>query len=213
VIRLLLVDDHAVVRAGYRRLFDAEAWCRVVAEAADADAAYARLLDSAPDVAVVDLSLRGGSGLDAIRRMLARRSDLKVMVLSMHESAGHVRQAMRAGALGYMSKRSEPEAIFDAIRGVALGRRMLAPDIAQLLAQDALDGAGLADRLTPREFDVLRLLAAGEATASVAALLHLSPKTVVNHLSAVRQKLGAQSDLHLFRIAAGHGLVDLPVGG
>ncbi|WP_176256795.1 response regulator [Derxia lacustris] len=210
MIRLLLVDDHAVVRAGYRRLLDAEAWCHVVAEAADADAAYARLLDSAPDVAVVDLSLRGGSGLDAIRRMLARQPDLKVMVLSMHESAGHVRQAMRAGALGYMSKRSEPDAIFEAIRGVALGRRMLAPDIARLLAEAALDGDGLAERLTPREFDVLRLLARGEATAGVAALLHLSPKTVVNHLSAVRQKLGAQSDLHLFRIAAGYGLVDLP---
>ncbi|WP_028310421.1 response regulator [Derxia gummosa] len=213
MIRLMLVDDHAVVRAGYRRLLDAESWCRVVAEAADGDEAYARLLDGGIDVAIVDLSLRGGSGLDAIRRMLAREPALRVLVLSMHDGASHATQALRAGALGYMTKRSEPEAIFDAIRGVALGRRMLAAEIAQTLARAAIDGDDLASRLTLREFEVLRLLAAGEPSARVADLLHLSPKTVLNHLSAIRQKLGAQSDLHLFRIAASHGLVEPVAGG
>lgn len=209
MVNVLLLDDHAVVRTGYRRLIDAEPDLRVVAEASTADEAYAHLQLGCIDVAVVDLSLRGASGVEAIRRLVARDPQLRVMVLSMHDSPGYVTQAMRAGALGYLSKSSEPGDMLDGIRAVARGRRVLAPDVARSLADASLDGDGLLNRLTPREFEVLRLAATGEATHRIASQMHLSPKTVLNHLSMVRQKLGADSDFKLLRLAVRHGLVDL----
>lgn len=209
MVNVLLLDDHAVVRTGYRRLIDAEPDLRVVAEASTADEAYAHLQQGGIDVAVVDLSLRGASGVEAIRRFLARDPTLRVMVLSMHDSPGYVTQAIRAGALGYLTKGSEPDDMLDGIRAVARRRRVLAPDIAQALAEAALDGDGLLNRLTPREFEVLRLAVTGEATQRIATQMHLSPKTVLNHLSMVRQKLEADSDFKLLRLAVRHGLVDL----
>ena len=209
MLNVLLLDDHAVVRTGYRRLIDAEPDLRVVAEASTTDEAYALLQQGGIDVAVVDLSLKGASGVEAIRRFLARDPQLKVMVLSMHDSPGFVTQAMRAGALGYLTKSSEPADMLDGIRAVARGRRVLAPEIAQTLADAALDGNALLNRLTPREFEVLRMAATGEATRQIASQMHLSPKTVLNHLSMVRQKLDADSDFKLLRLAVRHGLVDL----
>lgn len=209
MLNVLLLDDHAVVRTGYRRLIDAEPDLRVVAEASTTDEAYALLQQGGIDVAVVDLSLKGASGVEAIRRFLARDPQLKVMVLSMHDSPGFVTQAMRAGALGYLTKSSEPADMLDGIRAVARGRRVLAPEIAQALADAALDGNALLNRLTPREFEVLRMAATGEATRQIASQMHLSPKTVLNHLSMVRQKLEADSDFKLLRLAVRHGLVDL----
>ena len=209
MLNVLLLDDHAVVRTGYRRLIDAEPDLRVVAEASTTDEAYALLQQGGIDVAVVDLSLKGASGVEAIRRFLARDPLLRVMVLSMHDSPGFVTQAMRAGALGYLTKSSEPADMLDGIRAVARGRRVLAPEIAQTLADAALDGNALLNRLTPREFEVLRMAATGEATQQIASQMHLSPKTVLNHLSMVRQKLEADSDFKLLRLAVRHGLVDL----
>lgn len=209
MLSVLLLDDHAVVRTGYRRLIDAEPDLQVVAEASTTDEAYALLQQGGVDVAVVDLSLRGASGVEAIRRFLARDPQLRVMVLSMHDSPGFVTQAMRAGALGYLTKSSEPGDMLDGIRAVAGGRRVLSPDIAQILADAALDGNDLLNRLTPREFEVLRMAATGEATREIATHMHLSPKTVLNHLSMVRQKLEADSDFKLLRLAVRHGLVDL----
>ena len=209
MLNVLLLDDHAVVRTGYRRLIDAEPDLRVVAEATTTDEAYALLQQGGIDVAVVDVSLKGASGVEAIRRFLARDPQLKVMVLSMHDSPGFVTQAMRAGALGYLTKSSEPADMLDGIRAVARGRRVLAPEIAQTLADAALDGNALLNRLTPREFEVLRMAATGEATRQIASQMHLSPKTVLNHLSMVRQKLEADSDFKLLRLAVRHGLVDL----
>jgi two-component system, NarL family, invasion response regulator UvrY len=209
MVNVLLLDDHAVVRTGYRRLIDAEPDLHVVAEASTADEAYAHLQHGGVDVAVVDLSLRGASGVEAIRRFLSRDPQLRVMVLSMHDSPGFVTQAIRAGALGYLTKCSEPGDMLDGIRTVARGRRVLAPEIAQTLADAALDGNALLNRLTPREFEVLRMAATGEATQQIAVQMHLSPKTVLNHLSMVRQKLDADSDFKLLRLAVRHGLVDL----
>lgn len=216
MINVLLLDDHAIVRNGYLRLIDAEPDMCVVAQAATSDEAYACLLSGGIDVAVVDLSLRGASGIEAIRRFLARDPQLRVMVLSMHDSPGYVTQAIRAGARGYLTKSSEPAAMLDAIRQVACGRRVLSPDIAQTLAAASLDGDSLMTRLTPREFEVLRMAATGEATQQIATHMHLSPKTVLNHLSMVRQKLDVDSDFKLLRLAVRYGLVDLAadsVGG
>lgn len=210
MIRIILVDDHAVVRSGYRRLLDHEPGFAVIGEAASADEAYALVVQQAPDVAVVDLSLRGSSGLEAIRRILSRAPQTRILVLSMHEGAGHVTQALRSGALGYLTKYSEPECVIEAIRKVAHGQRAFSPEIAQVLADEALAGERPLADLTPREFEVLRLLAHGESALDIAQSMHLSPKTILNYLSLIRQKLDAESDFKLLHLAARHGLVNLP---
>ena len=130
MIRIVLIDDHAVVRTGYRRLLSAEADFEVVGEAASADEANALVQRTQPDLALVDLNLKGSSGLEAIRGMLARKPGLRVLVLSMYDGAGHVRQALKSGAHGYLTKFSEPDDVIDALRRVAAGRRAFSADVA-----------------------------------------------------------------------------------
>ena len=209
-IRILLVDDHAVVRNGYRRLLDAEPDLVVVGEASRADEANEVMLRCQPDVALVDLSLRGSSGFEAIRGMLARRGDIKVLVLSMHEEPGHITQALRCGALGYLSKHCEPDDVIDGIRRVAGGKRVFSPEIAQIIACEAAAGDGAFDILTPREFEVLRMLVRGDSSHTIASSMQLSPQTILNYLSLIRQKLGVDNDFKLLHLAARHGLVELP---
>ena len=209
MIRIILVDDHAVVRTGYRRLLDAEPGLHVVGEAATADEANALVVRSAPDVALVDLSLKGSSGIEAIRGMLARQAKLKVLVLSMHDSAGHVTQALRSGAHGYLTKYCEPDDVINGIRRIAAGKRVFSPEIAEVLAREAIEGDAPLANLTPREFEVLRLLVHGESSNGIADAMHLSPKTILNYLSLIRQKLDADSDFKLLHLAARHGLVDI----
>lgn len=202
MIRIVLVDDHAVVRSGYRRLLCAEPDFDVVGEAASAPEANALVQQVRPDVAIVDLSLKGSSGLEAIAGMRARQPALRVLVLSMHDSAGHVAQALKAGAHGYLTKRSEPEELIAGIRAVMTGARVLSSDVAAAGAPAPLDG------LTPREFDMLRLLVHGESVQAIAAQLTISPKTVLNTLTSVRQKLGADNDFRLMHLAARLGIVE-----
>jgi DNA-binding NarL/FixJ family response regulator len=202
MIRIVLVDDHAVVRSGYRRLLCAEPDFDVVGEAASAPEANALVQQVRPDVAIVDLSLKGSSGLEAIAGMRARQPGLRVLVLSMHDSAGHVAQALKAGAHGYLTKRSEPEELITGIRAVMNGTRVLSSDVAAAVAPAPLDG------LTPREFDMLRLLVHGESVQAIAAQLTISPKTVLNTLTSVRQKLGADNDFRLMHLAARLGIVE-----
>ena len=209
MIRVILVDDHAVVRTGYHRLLDAEPGIQVVGEAATADEANALVVRTEPDVALVDLSLKGSSGIEAIRGMLARQPKLKVLVLSMHDSAGHVTQALRSGAHGYLTKYCEPDDVISGIRRIAAGKRVFSPEIAEVLAREAIEGDAPLANLTPREFEVLRMLVQGESAGDIANSMHLSPKTVLNYLSLIRQKLDADSDFKLLHLAARHGLVDI----
>lgn len=209
MIRIILVDDHAIVRTGYRRLLDAEPGLLVVGEAARADEANELVSRTPADVALVDLSLKGSSGFEAIRGMLARRPALKVLVLSMHEEAGHIIQALRSGALGYLSKHCEPDDVIAGIRRVATGERVFSPEIAQILARDSVVGEGAFSHLTPREFEVLRMLVHGESSGEIASAMQLSPKTVLNYLSLIRQKLDVDNDFKLLHLAARHGLVTL----
>lgn len=211
MIRILLLDDHAVVRAGYRQLIDAESDLQVAAEASTSAQACELLRQQAIDVAVVDLSLKGDSGLEAIRRLRDRQPDLKVLVFTMHAQESYALQALRAGALGYLTKDSDPEDMLDALRQVARGRRVFSGEIAQVLLSDAARaGHGdLLDRLTPREFDVLRLVTAGDPVSEIAQALHISEKTVFNTMSLVRQKLDVRSDFKLLRLAVEQGLVQL----
>lgn len=204
IIRIVLVDDHAIVRSGYRRLLAAEADFDVVGEAATIGEANALVQQAQPDIAIVDLSLKGSSGLEAIMGMLARRPALRVLVLSMHDGAGHLAQALKAGAHGYLTKCSEPEDVIDGIRAVMRGRRVLSRDM-QAAAAEADDAA--LETLTPREFELLRLLVHGTAVPAIALALHLSPKTVLNYLTTIRQKLGTDNDFKLMHLALRCGLM------
>ena len=205
MIRIVLVDDHAVVRSGYRRLLCAEPDVDVVGEAASAPEANALVQQVRPDVAIVDLNLKGSSGLEAIAGMRARQPALRILVLSMHDSAGHVAQALKAGAHGYLTKRSEPEELIAGIRAVLRGTRVLSSDVA---APATMTAAAPLDGLTPREFDMLRLLVHGESVQAIATQLTISPKTVLNTLTSVRQKLGADNDFRLMHLAARLGIVE-----
>ena len=209
MIRIVLIDDHAIVRTGYRRLLSAEPDFEVVGEAASADEANALVLRTLPTVAVVDLSLKGSSGLEAIRGMLARHPALRILVLSMHDGAGHVTQALKSGAHGYLTKYCEPDEVIDAIRRIAGGRRAFSPEIADILAGEAIVGETALNALTPREFEVLRMIARGESASYIADSMHLSQKTILNYLSLIRQKLDADSDFKLLHFAVRHGMVEL----
>jgi DNA-binding NarL/FixJ family response regulator len=206
-IRVFLVDDHSVVREGYRRLLEDSAGISVVGEAADAAGAYRDFLRLAPDVVVMDISLPGASGIDALRHMLARNPSAKVLVFSMHEESVFAARAFQAGALGYVTKASAPDVLVEAVRSVAQGKRYLSQDMAQALALQSVSGgaAGL-DVLSNREFEVMRLLVAGDTVAAIAEKLQLSYKTVANHQSAIRQKLGVETSAQLVQLARRHGV-------
>jgi DNA-binding NarL/FixJ family response regulator len=127
----------------------------------------------------------------------------------MHDSAGHVTQALRSGAHGYLTKYCEPDDVISGIRRIAAGKRVFSPEIAEVLAREAIEGDAPLANLTPREFEVLRMLVQGESAGDIANSMHLSPKTVLNYLSLIRQKLDADSDFKLLHLAARHGLVDI----
>ena len=208
-LRVMLVDDHAVVRAGYRRLLDDEAGLRVVAECGDAESAYAALGPAAAataDVLVLDLSMPGRSGLDMLRRARLRWPRLRVLVFSMHDSPAMVAQALAAGAAGFITKSSEPALLVAALRRVAAGEEaVLSPDIAG--AARAASAAAPQQQLSAREFEVLRGLAEGLSVEQIAARLHLSPKTVSNYQTQVRQRLGLQTAVDLLHYARQHRLL------
>lgn len=206
MIRILLVDDHAVVREGYRRFLERSDDLRVVGEADDGEAGYQFWLQHAPDVTVVDLSMRGAGGMRLLTRITARSPNARCLVFSMYEDAMVAQRALEAGARGYVTKSSQPEVLVEAVRAVHAGRIYLSADIVQhreALAQDA-------DRLatlTAKEHEVFRLLAQGHTVADIARLLNLSAKTVANHQSQIRDKLGLATPAALVHLAIRHGLV------
>lgn len=204
--RVMLVDDHAVVRMGFRMLL-AGAGHEVVAEAGTGEQAcqdYARVM---PDVVVMDLSMPGMGGLEAIRRLLAQDSKARVLALSAHEDTAHPRRVLRAGAMGYLAKRSAPEALIEAVNAVMRGQRYVDAQTAQALAV-AQDGeASPADVLSEREFSVFIQLARGMSVAQIAEALSLSPSTVGTHLYHVKQKLGAANQSELTLVALRWGLI------
>lgn len=205
MIRLLLVDDHPVVRAGYQRLLEQAGDMQVVAQCGRVDEAAAAFAAHAPDVTITDLAMPGSGGLELIRRVLARDSAARLLVFSMHDSAMLVRQAFETGARGFLSKASAPEALLDAVRRVHAGERYLSPDLPRTLLDAA--PANLLESLTPREFEIFRLLARGESIAACAAALNLSPKTVSNHQTAIKEKLRVGTSAALVHLAIRHGVI------
>lgn len=206
MIRLLLVDDHPVVRAGYRHLLEQDGDMVVVAQAASVDEASALFSLHAPDVTVTDLSMPGSSGLELIRRLRERDAQARVLVFSMHDSDRLVRRALDLGALGFVSKSSPPECLIDAVHSVRAGRRYLSPAVAQRLSAGAVESHAF-DSLTQREFEIFRLLSRGESPATCAHALHLSQKTVSNLQSLIKDKLGVQTTAAMAHLALRHGLL------
>jgi DNA-binding NarL/FixJ family response regulator len=211
----MLVDDHAIVRAGYRRLLDLEPGFEVVAECGDGDAAFALLQrqgggpgeprSPAVDLLVLDLSMPGRSGLDLLRRISLRWPVLRVLVFSMHDSPAMVAQALKAGAHGFVTKSSEPEELVAALRRVAAGETgVCSADIAGSAETPAAQPPHMA--LSAREFDVLRGLVEGLGAEQIAERLHLSSKTVSNHQTQIRQRLGVANAVELLRYAQQHRL-------
>lgn len=206
-ITVLLVDDHAVVREGYRRLLERTSEVRVIAEAGTGEDAYRLFAELRPDVVVLDLSLPGIGGLEACRRILARDESARVLVFSMHDDVVFSSRALKAGARGYVTKASAPEVLVDAVRAIASGRLYLSQDIAQELAVQSLPGShSPVQALSAREFEVFRLLVAGHTVAEVARILSLSQKTVANYQSSLRQKLDVQNTTQAVRLAMSYGL-------
>jgi two-component system invasion response regulator UvrY len=207
-ITVLLVDDHAVVREGYRRLLEVSGGISVVGEASSAAEAYQMFCHLAPDVVVMDIALPGVSGIEALRRILVHEPKAHVLMFSMYEDAIFVKRALEAGAAGYLTKAAAPRVLVEAVAAVASGRRFLSPDVAQILALQPTNAERAThDVLSAREFEVLKLLADGCTLNEIAQQLGLNPKTVSNHQSAIRQKLGAETATQLLRAAMRLGLV------
>ena len=207
MIRVLLVDDHAVVRTGFRLLLQSLAEISVVAEAESGEAACQRYFELTPDVVVLDLAMPGMGGLEALRRIRARHPEARVLALSAHDDPMHARRALREGAMGFLSKRSAPEALVEAVTAVATGRRYIDMSLAQKLALAEIEGTAKPpiEQLSEREFDVFIRLARGATVQKIAEDLKLSASTVGTHLYNIKQKLqvGNQSELTLLAIRNG----------
>jgi len=207
MIRVLLADDHALVRMGFRMLL-ADAQCEVVAEVDSGEAACVEYARVKPDVVVMDLSMPGIGGLEAVRRLLAQDPKARVLALSAHEDTAHPRRVLRAGALGYLTKRSAPDALIAAVTAVSRGQRYMDANTAQALALAQLEGdTSPAETLSEREFSVFIQLARGQSVAQIAETLNLSPSTVGTHLYHVKQKLNASNQSELTLVALRWGLI------
>jgi two-component system, NarL family, invasion response regulator UvrY len=206
-VSVLLVDDHAVVREGYRRLLERHGDIAVIGEAGDAATAHSLFCSREPQIVVMDITLPGTSGIEAMRRMLAFSPEARVLIFSMHEDTIFAKRALQAGAFGYVTKASAPTVLVEAIHAVAAGKRYLSPEIAQKLAlRELVADSAAADGLTAREFEVLRLLAQGQSVEQIAESMSLNAKTVANHQTAIKRKLGADTAIQLLKKAAELGL-------
>jgi two-component system invasion response regulator UvrY len=203
-VSVLLVDDHAVVREGYRRLLERHGDIAVIGEAGNAATAHALFTSLKPHIVVMDITLPGSSGLEAMRRILVGDADARVLIFSMHEDTIFVKRALQTGAYGYVTKASAPNVLVEAVLSIARGKKYLSPDIAQNIALS--ETTAYSHGLSQREFDVLRLIIQGQTVQEIADTLGLNSKTVANHQSALRQKLGAETSIELLRKAHELGL-------
>ena len=207
MIRVMLVDDHAVVRTGFRLLLQAIPEMSVIGEAESGEVACTRYTELTPDVVVMDLAMPGMGGLEALKRIRSRHPQARVLALSAHDDPVHARRALQEGALGFLSKRSAPEALIEAVTTVASGRRYLDAGLAQKLALADIQGGSPIERLSEREFEVFIRLAQGATVQKIAEDLKLSSSTVGTHLYNIKQKLDVVNQSELTLIAIRHGLI------
>ena len=208
-INVLLVDDHAVVRMGFKMLLESDADIKVVAEADSGENGVKMYMEHKPDVVVMDITMPGIGGLEATDRIMAKDSSARILVLSAHEDSVHPKRVLNAGAMGYLTKRSAAEELIKAIRMVASRKMYLEASIAQQMAIQQLNGEkNPVDVLSDREFEVFMALAKGETTNQIAEILSLSPRTVGTHLYNIKQKLNASNSAEIALIAMRSGLID-----
>ncbi len=206
---ILLVDDHELVRAGFRRLLEDGDNVTVVAEANSGEQAVQDYIKYKPDVVVMDISMPGIGGIGAVERIIARDPDAKILILSVHEDSVFTSRALQAGAKGFIPKRSAPEEMIKAVMLVAQGKMSIDPAIAQQIAMQKLTGSdNVLDVLSQREFEVFRLLAEGKTVNEIADILSLSPKTVGTHHTSIKQKLDVSNSAELARLAIRSGLLE-----
>ena len=208
-LTLLLVDDHAVVRSGFKVLLQTWDDVDVVAEANSGEEALPLYTLHRPEVVVMDIAMAGMGGIEATKRLLALDPQVRILALSAHEDSSYAKRALQAGALGYLSKRTAPEVLIDALRLVARHQRFIDPLIAQRMANQPYDSdAQQIDKLSPREFEVFLLLAKGRSVLDISQALGLSSSTVGTHLYKVKQKLQLSNQSEMTLLAMRHGLLD-----
>jgi DNA-binding NarL/FixJ family response regulator len=211
--RILLADDHAVVRKGLRMVLDAEPDLEVVAEAADGSEALERGLADEVNLAILDVSMPRLTGIQAARELARRRPDLRILILSMHDNERYFFEALRAGASGYVLKAAADRDLVEACRATMRGEPFLYPDAVTALIRDYLERAREGelppdDPLTPRESEIVKLIAEGQSSKQIAELLVISDKTVERHRANVLEKLGLRDRVDLTRYAIRRGLVE-----
>ena len=209
-IRVLVVDDHAVVRSGLRLLLEREQGIAAIDEASNADEALFRMIEHKPDVLLIDVTMPGTSGIDAIPKLREASPDTKVLVLSMHDDPRYVRDAFAAGASGYVLKEAADKEVVAAIREVAGGGSYVHPALgARMVAAEAKEQAeAKADPLSEREHEVLRLLALGHTNQEIAKSLYISVRTAETHRAHIMQKLGFSSRAELVRYALTNQIIE-----
>ncbi|HPH06832.1 MAG TPA: response regulator transcription factor [Methylotenera sp.] len=207
--KVLLVDDHEVVRSGLRRLLELNKALVVVAEADSGEQAYQVYGDFQPDIVVMDLSMPGMGGLEAAKRILQRHPSARIIIFSMHEAVSFASQALKAGVRGYVTKTGAADDLMMAVNEVLRGKTFLSAGIAQKIALQTLMGDDdPLQQLSSREFEVFRLLAEGRKVEEVADMLKISQKTVANYHTMIKQKLGVTSPIEMVRLAMRHGLIE-----
>ena len=200
-INVLLVDDHPIVRDGYRLLLENTQEIRVVGEADSGEQAYEQYSDVKPDVVVLDLNMPGMGGLEIIQRLITKDPQARVLVFSMHDSQVMVQRALEAGAVGYLTKSSAPSQMVEAVRQVAKGNSFINEELVSGVMEPFLQKKDPLEKLTPREFQLFRKLAEGHSVAEIAETLHISPKTVGVHQTSIMKKLDLRNAAELVRLA------------
>ena len=211
MIKVLLADDHSIVRAGLCRIVEESGDMEVIAEAADGREAIRLVRETSPDVAVIDISMPGLDGLEVVSRLHGLRPDLPILILTMHEEGQYVVRAIQAGAMGYMTKQSAPEQLLKAIRKIHAGSRYLTDDAAETLALRIAKGTGgqtPLDSLSMRELQVLRRLAMGHTNREIASAYNISIKTVDTYRSRLLKKLNLRNNAELSRFAMQNQLIE-----
>ena len=209
MIRVLIADDHAVVRTGFRLLLEEADDIVVVAEAESGEESVRLYAETTPDVVMLDIAMPGIGGIEAIKKILAKDKHARILVLSMHEDISHPKRVLKSGALGYLTKRQAPEVLIETIRKIYNRESLIDPELAQRIAvADASGKSSPIDLLSEREFNVFEKLALGKGVNDIAEMLNLSPSTVGTHLYNIKQKLDVSNQAEITIMAVRHGVID-----
>lgn len=207
-IRIMLADDHEVVRSGLVRMLESQPDIQIVGEAASGEQAYQLYTELEPDVLIMDMSMPGIGGLEALRRIISRYATARVIMFSMHENPTLAIQSMNVGAKGYVAKSGQAHDITEAVRQVFNGKNYLSAEMAQKIALQSVSGAEDPTRsLSVREFEVFRLLAEGKSLEDIARTLNLGHKTVANYQTILKHKLGFSTSVELVRLAIKYNII------